>query len=288
MVSSDSGGTPRKLVEGTDDGAVSPDGSYIAYLKETTGGKNGEIWLMGPKGESPHKILTAGAQSDFTNVKWSPLGNRIVYRYSSPQGQIVESCDLNGAAKTRILSDDRYMVANWISPGRFIYSRWSEPGSGLAANLWELKVDEQTGKPIGKPQRLTDWSGFGVWGLSATADGKHLAFLRGTYHQPVFVADLASNGNSVLNSRRLTADEYVNMPFTWTADSRELIFTSNRAGTRGIYRRALDGNTAQAIMASSALDVADVRVSPDGAWVVFAASPQIRHPERRTRCIELR
>ncbi|HMC59594.1 MAG TPA: protein kinase, partial [Candidatus Solibacter sp.] len=74
------GGAPKKLADGAADGAVSPDGLSIAYLREPVGDLYREIWLMGPRGESPHKIVTAGEQAIIGNVKWSPAGNRIAYQ----------------------------------------------------------------------------------------------------------------------------------------------------------------------------------------------------------------
>ena len=276
--------TPQKLDEGAYGGSVSPDGSFVVYRKNPTYYGSREIWLMGLQGGSPHKILTAGDQSGFGIVKWSPAGNRVVYRYvdqkSNKWEQSVESCDLNGAGKTKILSDNQLIDFDWIASGWFIYSKRVEASAVTAENLWELKVDGETGIPPGTPRRLTDWSGFHVSGLSATADGKHLAFLRETGHASVFVADLANNRNRLLNPHRLTADEYVNEPFDWTADSREVIFVSDRGGTRGIYKQALDGSAPQVVSTSPALDVELARLSPDGSWVVFIASPHNAPPSR--------
>ena len=264
------GGAPQKLVEGGGWPAVSPDGLSIAYLKDN------EIWLMGPQGESPHKILTAGDHSEFYNVRWSPAGNRIAYLFSHRAGDnvdlSVESCDLTGAGKTKILSDNQLNYFNWVSPGRFVYSR-SVEASAAAYNLWELRVGSKTGIPEGKPRRPTDWSGFWVSGLTATADGKHLAFVRGISHESVFVADLANNGNRLLNSHRLTADEYVNWQLAWTGDSREVVFRSDLGGTFGIYKEALDGSAPQVVSASPGLDSGLVRLSSDGSWLVFEARP---------------
>jgi Tol biopolymer transport system component len=57
----------------------SPDGSKIAYLADTTGavdsGGNGDIWVMGAEGQSPHPITSGG---HFLGTAWSPDGNRIV------------------------------------------------------------------------------------------------------------------------------------------------------------------------------------------------------------------
>ena len=108
-----------------------------------------------------------------------------------------------------MLVDDKLQDFAWITPGRLIYSRSVEDNSDYySADLWDLKVDSITAVPQGKPRRLTDWSGFWVSGLSATSDGKHLAFLRGTSHESAFVGDLCGQykrhgeGASV-NHRRL-------------------------------------------------------------------------------------
>ena len=276
------GGRPTKLIEGAECAAVSPDGSSIVFLKEPKGELHLEIWLMGPQGESPHRVLKTADQAGLTNVKWSPTGNRIVYRYFDQTGQSLYSCDRNGSAKTRILADSQLSDYVWTGPRRLIFSRWVEGSPVLASNLWELKVDSQSRSPQGKARRLTDWSGFAVAGMSATSDGRHLAFSRMTYYQPIFAADLANGGNLLRNPRKLTSDEYVNMLTGWTADSREIIFTSNRGGTLGIYKQALDANTPQIISASTAMDVGVARLSPDGSWFVFNAAPrQSQEPASR-------
>ena len=248
---------------------VSADGSSVAFLKVLGAFGWREIWLMGAHGESPHKIGTAEEQSWFSRIAWSPAGGRIAYQYEHREGDkrsvSVESCDLSGANKATMLSDDQMDDFNWISPGRLVYSRWvGEADIHQTYNLWELKVDDKNGAPQGKPRRLTDWSGFFVSNLSATADGKHLAFLRGTSHSSVFAGELANNGTRLLNPHRLTMDEYLNFPTAWTADSRDVVFASTRGG---IYKQALDGSTPQVITVGGG----SARLSPDGMWVVFAA-----------------
>jgi Tol biopolymer transport system component len=278
------GGAPQELVEDVSAGGlVSPDGSYIAYSKGDSEFGQRELWLIGLHGESPHKILTAGNQAGFGGIVWSPAGRRIAYQYLRREGNktdvSVESCDLNGANKMTILSDGRLESFGWISPGRFVYSRRVPGANVTTANLWELRVDE-AGATQGQPRQLTDWSGFGIWSLSATPDGKHLAFARGTEHASVFVGDLANNGTRLLNPHRLTVDEYLNMPQSWTADSRSVIFVSYR-DHRQIYKQALDGSAPQAITSTAGLDFDNwngVRLSPDGAWVLFAGLPHNSPP----------
>jgi serine/threonine protein kinase/Tol biopolymer transport system component len=267
------GGAPKKLAEEAYYAEVSPDGQWLAYLKEPYNEFYREIWLMGPQGESPHKILTSADKCRIVNLKWSPVSKRIAYQYFDQKSHFVESCDLKGAGRTRMLSDEHLIYLDWINPGRLVYSRGVEASAVLASNLWELRVDDASGVPQSKPRRLTDWSGFLVSELSATADGKQLAFFRGTYYQPIFAADLADNGNRVVNPRRFTEDEYINMPVGWTPDSREVFFTSDRGGTYGIYRQAFDAGVPQNINASLSMDVGVARLSPDASWILFNAAP---------------
>jgi serine/threonine protein kinase/Tol biopolymer transport system component len=272
------GGTPEKIAE-VDDAVeafkISPDGSHIAYGKQGSALGAHEIWLMGPRGESPHRILTADNRTPVGVIAWSPSGKRIAYSLALPDGHLlVESCDLNGANRTTILRDNALAALVWIAPRRFIYSRSTQRGGARTGDLWELSVDEENGIPHGKPRRLTDWSGYSIHHLSASADGKRLAFLRSAHHASVLVGDLAGNGTRVLSPRRLTIDDNINVALAWTPDSREVIFSSQRAATRQIYRQALDtGGSAQAITSIPGTNFYMARLSPDGAWVILEGEP---------------
>jgi Tol biopolymer transport system component len=272
------GGEARKLADVEDmfgRGSVSPDGSNIAYqkLRRAIGAR--EIWVMGSHGESPHRILTAENQTIFKGIAWSPTGNRLAFTtYRRDKGDhteiMVQSCNLVGADKTTTLQDNHLSAFAWLSSGRFIYSRNTEVGAAESDNLWELKVDGKNGIPQGKARQLTDWSGFSVYSFSATAGGKQLAFLRGNGHASVFVGDLADKGNRLVNSRRLTLDDNFNLPVAWTPDSREVIYSSQRASNWLMFRQALDRDSApQLITPASNTNFYVARLSPDGAWILL-------------------
>jgi eukaryotic-like serine/threonine-protein kinase len=259
-------------------GAVSPDGSNIAYQRVRSSDGAREIWIMGPHGESPHKILTAESQTTFQAIAWSPAGNRLAYRSRRTKNNHteikVQSCDLSGADITTIVQDNHLSAFTWTLSGRFIYSRNIEFGSAQSDNLWELRVDGKNGKPQGKGRLLTDWSGFAVYSLSATSDGKQLAFLRGTDHCSVFVGDLANKEGRLVNFRRLTLDDNYNIPSAWTPDSRNVIFSSERATNRQMYRQALDPGSAPQLLSPAAnTNFYLARLSPDGAWILLEGEP---------------
>ena len=275
---------------------VSPDGSSIAFLRVpvllgnnigdpyTRGAR--EIWLMGPHGESPHRIVAADDLSGFESIAWSPAGDRIAYKYWRQQGDIVrvsiESSAPNGTKQATIFSDDRLEDFAWVSPGRLIYSRNVEGTSSdySADNLWELRLDPKRSIPQGAPHRLTDWSGFSVTGLNATANGKRFTFLRSARHDSVFVGDLADKGGRILNARQLTSDDHSNIPLAWTRDSQQVIFLSRRTQALQIYGQALDGATPPRLLTSApAIDFEAARLAPDGASLIARGRPQASKTE---------
>jgi len=279
------GGESRKLAEVEDmfgEATLSPDGSQIAYQRVRSAIGAREIWLMGSHGDSPHKILRAENGATIMGIAWSPTGERIAYSHARWQGDQVtmgvQSCDLGGANKTTILQDNHLSAFTWISSGRFLYSRNTEVGSAESDNLWELQVDRKKGTPQGKARQLTDWSGFSVYSFSATQDGKQVAFVRGTGHASVFVGDLNNDESRFVKSRRLTLDDNYNIPLAWTPDSREVIFSSQRAGVRLIYRQTLDqSSTPQPITPAGDTNFYVARLSPDGAWILLEGQPSGSH-----------
>ena len=275
------GTQPQKLIEDIDGiSGISPDGSAIAFLRGR-GFASSEIWLMGPNGETPHKILAAATEAEYLEgVVWSPTGKRIAYIHVHDhvdKGEYtIESCDLNGASKTTILSDEKLRDFTWVAPDRLIYSRnLQDYSSDFAAdNLSEVTVDPESGVPRGKPHQFTDWSGFEVSNLYATSDGKRLGLIRSTHHGSVFVEDI-KDGTQFQNPHRLTIDDHSNVPLAWTPDSREVVFASRRTQSLEIYRQRLDGTSPlQLVTAAPAMNFYNARVSPDGAWVIVQGKPQ--------------
>jgi Tol biopolymer transport system component len=266
----------RKLAD-VDDFAgmiqISSDGSAITFarLRSSLGAR--EIWVMGSEGEEAHRILNADKQSSFRGVSWSPAGNRIAYstarRQTNTTRVSVQSCDVTGANIVPTLQEDKLNAMIWLPSGRFVYSRVEARGAAESDNLWELRVDDD-GRALGPAHRLTDWSGFSVYRFNATRDGKQLSFLKGNEHTSVFVGDLAAGGNRLVNARRLTTDENINIPLAWTPDSRDVIFSAQRASTRTVYRQALDrADTPQLIPSAPDMNFYLARRSPDPGWLLL-------------------
>jgi hypothetical protein len=106
-----------------------------------------EIWVIGPHGESPRRLIAADELSGFERIAWSPTGDRIAYKYWNQQGDALhvslESIRLSGTDKTAILSDDRLEDFAWVLSDRLIYSQKAESYTSdySADHLWDLRLD---------------------------------------------------------------------------------------------------------------------------------------------------
>ena len=58
-----------------------------------------------------------------------------------------------------------------------------------------------------------------------------LEFFRQAFEPDVYVLDIEANGTRLSAPRRLTLDERADYPYSWTPDSKAVIFTSDRNGT---------------------------------------------------------
>ncbi len=290
------GGPPRKLYDDAQVYSVSPDGSSIAF--GTKPGKLGdsEIWLMGPGGERARRLYEVDSNPSLPGLQWFRDGQRVVYGISDEAGGRLVSRSLKGGPVTTILPSkgvdqstlDRINSVAWSPDGRLVYSLPEpEPDSatGDSLNFWELPIDPHTGEPLGKPRRLTNWTGFGVTASASIADGKRLAFLKWIGQTTIYVAPLQTSG-AIGSPRHFTLSESNSSGADWTSDGRTLVFVSNRSGHYGIYRQSLNDDAPQPLVVGPQ-DVGRPRVSPDGAWVVYQTSTASGDPSRPTQVMRV-
>jgi Tol biopolymer transport system component/DNA-binding winged helix-turn-helix (wHTH) protein len=276
------GGSPRKLREAACANSVSPDGSLIVF---TTGGTPSmpfrELWVMGPQGEQARKIAVTDQTRGFLEAAWAPDGRRIA-TLACGNRRAIETHDLTGGRPILVASNPNlgknYEALVWLSDGRLIYPQAEPPPNQSYDNLWEIKVDPRTGEPAGKPRRVTNWVDTHFWGLSATADGKRLAFIKGNPQTDVYVGELEANGRRLKAPKRLTLDEHYDIPFGWTPDGNAVLFVSDRNGTLNIFKQALDQDSAEPLTAGlephlemfDCLNGGAPQLSPDGLWILYS------------------
>jgi eukaryotic-like serine/threonine-protein kinase len=267
-------GMPRKLRSGAYAWSVSPDGSSIAFARNKSRLGLREIWLMDSNGEHAHKFFDSGDLAGIGLLSWTSDGQRVLYM----GGQDFESGeptrisrDLKGGPpvvlEPPIIKDQDFGLQ--LPDGRTIFPART---SGVTDNcdFWIMRHDLQTGKMVEKARRLTNWTGFCMEPTSVTADGKKLAFLQTVGHVMNYTAEL-HGGARISNLRPFTLSDSMDWLYDWTADSKTLIFSSDRDGHSGLYKQSLNADRPQLLVAD-AKPWWRPKVSPDGKWVLYVHS----------------
>jgi Tol biopolymer transport system component len=279
------GGAPRELRRDAAHASVSPDGSLVSFLSDFTEDAAHSIWLMSVNGEDARKILAAPQTEWFTALTWSPNGRRIAYVRNSVAGgkytRTLETSDTNGGDRTIIVSEPNLGDLVWLADGRIVYSLSESWLNYSDTNLGQVAVDPKTGTVSSGATRLTNWFGFSLASLSATADGEKLSFLKTTNQASVQVGELEAGGKRLQTPRTLSREEYFVWPISWTPDSKSVVFHAVRDGQWNYFKQDLNQDTAQPLVVGPEWKWYG-HFSPDGAWFLYVAWPTRELPTPTT------
>lgn len=268
------GATLKKLRDDAHDASLSRDGSQIVFRDAITQ----DVWVMSADGGQARILFRPDAGYHLFRPTWFPNGKRILYgKYRSANGEssvVLESRDSKGGDPVPLLSNLRLTDFCWRTDGgRLIYSVREPIPNQYDSNLWELRFDEETGKPKGTPRRLTDWTGFFFGYPELTADGNRLVFLNGKGQSDVYVGELTNGGSELKTPQRLTLDERADWPGGWSLDSKTIFLYSDRLGTFDIYKQGLGERNAEPV-ATGPDEKWAPQASPDGKWVLYMQWPK--------------
>lgn len=224
--------------------AFSPDGNQIAF-----------VWT-GPQGDKPNlyaKLIGVETPLRLTNTAaadtypaWSPDSRHIAFIRQSASGDGIYLIPAIGGVE-RKLAD--VFPSQLPSDGNSPY--FSPDGKSLAipdkASATEPLSIFRLAIETGEKRRLTSppAGAVGDHYPAFSPDGKMLAFVRETRWSiaDIYVMELPSG-----EAKRLTFDDLPIVGLAWTADSRELLFTSRRGGsTRHLWRVAVNGGDPERI-----------------------------------------
>jgi DNA-binding winged helix-turn-helix (wHTH) protein/Tol biopolymer transport system component len=283
------GGAPRKLIDEGQLPAISPNGSQIAFVK---GPKHAEeMWLMAGDGENARRLLAPCHNCTVGVPAWSPDGSEIAYVVSEytplwRANTSVVSFNLRTGREETIFSSGGHQAEVgrelelgpaliWTTDNHLIYSV-SEPAPNQDdSNVWSVPLDAQ-GHLAGSAVRLTAAPNE-VSGLSASADGKRIIYTKNYSNPGVYVSELNSGGTRLSTPQRLTLDYWRNYAFSWTADSKAVLFASDRDGTFHIFKQRIDQSTPELLVGGNE-ETSLPRLAPDNATVIFEIWPKLGAP----------
>ncbi len=267
------GGEPQVLTENGSAAVVSPDGLQVVLRRGHVSSQ--EIWLMQADGEKATKLL--GCDGCFLGgLAWSPDSKQLAY--VKQQYQMGSFWDfstqleiLNLASnQSAVLEDQVGPALAWMPDGRIIYVAEEPPPNQSDSNLWAVRVNARTMRPVGTPERITSGNGL-ISGLSTSADGRKLAILRRTLQPNVYITQIEDHGTRLSTPQLLTSDEWNDFPTAWTADSKSVLFFSDRDGVFHIFKQAIDQAQPELLVGGSE-PVALPRLNPDGSMVLYVSS----------------
>jgi DNA-binding winged helix-turn-helix (wHTH) protein/Tol biopolymer transport system component len=276
------GGNPEKLMDDAAAGSVSPDGARIAYVPEPKFGS--ELWVMDSDGANARRVASVRkpdrpdlGEGWIQHPAWSPNGTRLAYvearlatHDDPPQfSNSLLTCDAHGGDLQVVLQEDARLRSSlwWNADGRLLFAYLNNPTSEREdTGVHSISMDERTGKAIAPPQRLTGGQGW-IGGLSSTSDGRRLVVSRGNTTRQVFIAETTPGNQRWKAPRRLTLDTNENLATTWTADSRAVLFVSDRNGTWKLFKQNIDETTAEVLVEGGSLRFP--RLSADGLDVLY-------------------
>ncbi len=278
-------GAPRKLRQDAGSPAISPDGKSIVFVTN----HSTEIWRSGLNGEAPEKLVPMERDWIFGSPVWSPDSRRIAYvrqkGYTPGSNVSIEIKPAAGGPSKTLVSGSKFRSSGTLAADCFYGCLCWSPDWNLAftvakppelpsgeakRSLWQVHIDADQGSPFQKPRQIAELGGLTPWGLTATTDGKILAFIKTRMNQDLYVGELERDFGALRTPRRFTLDTHDSLADTWMRDSRSLLFLSNRNGTWELFKQGLEDSVPEMIVSSAAGKLDDVGgLSPDGLWILY-------------------
>lgn len=258
--------------------ALSPDGKWVAFTrggladvirKNYKGSANYDIYVAPTDRSSAAKRVTDSDKNDM----WPAFGsdNNTIYFSSERDGLATvwkESRD--GGKPVKVVSGppDSVRFTSISRNGEMLaYESDNQicvtPTKGGPAQVVSIicRTDDRGSKTTFLTVNNNNVSEFAL-----SPDGKRTAL---TIRGDIFVVNNERGGEA----KRVTDNPTRDQNPVWSADGKQLIYTSNRSGLYKLYTVTLATMESKPLTSGSGND-AGPRLSPDGKWVAYLRSPQ--------------
>jgi Tol biopolymer transport system component/DNA-binding winged helix-turn-helix (wHTH) protein len=226
--------------------SFSPDGNQIAY---SWGGENKDgvdIYIKQIGVEKPLQ-LTSDFGYNFYPA-WSPDGRYIAFSHANRKERPgIYLLPAVGGTPRKLIelpnAESCKPSSSWSPDGKFLLFSDKIPSTPTCA-VYQLGLDDLKAHQITSPPSPST----GDASATYSPDGSTLAFVRNTKEVDEIYLMPAYGGEP----RRLTFDNRLILGLTWTPDSKELVFASNRGGSNfGLWRIPASGGTPERLVVGS-------------------------------------
>jgi Tol biopolymer transport system component len=157
---------------------------------------------------------------------------------------------------------------SWLPDGRVIYSQEASEGLTVSCDFWIMRIDPLSGRILESARKITNWTGFCMAGMTATADGKHLSFLEWETKVHSYRGELTSGGKRLLRPRLFPPSENSEVVVSWMPDGKSMLLSSTRSGHPLLYKLPSDHEEPELIAGTDRV-ARDIQITPDGKWFLF-------------------
>ena len=248
--------------------AFSPDGKQVAFAWNGEKGDNYDIYVKLVEAGTPHRLTTHPAQDTFPT--WSPDGSHIAFRRHTNE------------------SDAIYLIPSLSGPERKLADLFPRLlGAAVGGDGLAYSVD---GKFLAVPDKSSAGEPFSIVLISTetgekrklssppaesvgdntpafSPDGRQLAFSRMSGQGVEDIYQVAAEGGE---PRQLTFDNRFITDLNWTADGREIVFISDRAGDTGLWRVSATGGTPERLLTAVGYRVTRLSISRQGHRLAYS------------------
>jgi dipeptidyl aminopeptidase/acylaminoacyl peptidase len=232
----------------------SPNGSSIAFVsnRQFCGSSQTDLWIMGASGGSPTKLTDIAL-----SPTWAPDGRRIAYLCGQMNICVINA---DGSGKIVVHPDTEVLGRPaWSPDAASIAFDRSVPLSATPEEIWAMNPDGTNVRRLTGQGLRPNWSPNGTRIVYTSLDSNR--------NRQIFVMDAAGDAGgrtqlTFTSGFNLFGDRISNDFPTWSPDSLEIVFDTNRDGDNEVYTMKADGSLQIPVSGSPAFDgVADWQVA---------------------------
>jgi serine/threonine protein kinase len=261
------GGQPRRLVENAVEGAWSPDGKELGFLRLSDNLDQGEIWLANADGSGGRRMHSE--KSALRWLSWSPGGERMM----------AASVPLANAPIYYLLVPANGDSTQTVSPvaGLALTSNpvWLGSGDRIAYAIMEARATSATGQAsriveqslrTGKVRELLSLPS-SVLNLGVLGNGQLLMGLTQA-SQSLVLVDHPGTDNA--REHWLTRGASIDRQPTFSPDGKRVLFSSNRSGNLDVWEMDVETGALSRITDHPGNDW-DPSYTPDGRNILWSS-----------------
>jgi Tol biopolymer transport system component len=251
----------RQITPMVDGGIVSlswtPDGKLV-HSAGVVG--SGDLWIMNPDGSGQKQLTSTGADRA---PSVSPDGRYITFLSSRSGPHNIWIAAIDGSEARELAKGFGY-----ANPVFTADSTWVLFASQLPATAGVWKVPAAGGDPV----RIIE----GYYETPITSpDGKYVAVKyvenrRSVDQRPNKIAIFPIDGGTPLTSFELRPNETIGVSYTWSPDSKSVIYVQVRDNVGNLWSQSIDGGQPKQLTNFTDGGIANVAVSRDGKHIALS------------------